>query len=525
MLYVSLSVLVVSVINAYKASFKGFLITVLPSLFIITTICVSAAYYSWFHDLTVFINFGTLFNVSPTYSVSLTFYIDFISINFAALIFFITFVTILYVVNYFKHEPELTKLMYLLLLFSLSMVGVVLASNSVLFFFFWEMIGISSFLLINFFHLRISVNFSAYKAFIFNKISDGFVLFYIIYKETSFIDDITLYTGDFYVDKPVVGVLCLVIAGSCKSAQLGLHVWLPESMEAPVPASALIHSATLVSAGVYLLLRIHDALVMQTYLLSFLYLWYSLTALYGGFVAAYQVDLKKLLAYSTISHCGFLCISALSGNIHATIIYLFLHGFFKAASFMLVGFFINCFCTQDLRYISQPQNLMPIETALFIGSLINLAALPGSIGFAFKSIFIYNISWKSLNIFIIFLNMMACLSGLSYVIQVVSFLFVPFYRQLNYDIFYRKVSYTWVSLFVYFIYLFFLVFFFFFFLSSNTMMFVFLAKINKMWVIKLFYVLCGALLVNESLVSGGGNINFTAWYFSMLFLVFLLFFT
>jgi NADH:ubiquinone oxidoreductase subunit 5 (subunit L)/multisubunit Na+/H+ antiporter MnhA subunit len=86
------------------------------------------------------------------------------------------------------------------------------------------MIGISSFLLINFFHLRISVNFSAYKAFIFNKISDGFVLFYIIYKETSFIDDITLYTGDFYVDKPVVGVLCLVIAGSCKSAQLGLHV-------------------------------------------------------------------------------------------------------------------------------------------------------------------------------------------------------------------------------------------------------------------------------------------------------------
>lgn len=131
--------------------------------------------------------------------------------------------------------------------------------------------------------------------------------------------------------------IALLSAASIKSAQIIGHLWLPDSMEAPVPASALIHSATLVSAGIFLVLRFYPIFEQSWVFYNLMPLMGALTAAYGGLVAAYQTDAKRLLAYSTISHCGFLMLLCTLGSPSHVIVYLYIHGFFKATSFLCVG--------------------------------------------------------------------------------------------------------------------------------------------------------------------------------------------
>ena len=167
-------------------------------------------------------------------------------------------------------------------------------------------------------------------------------------------------TNAFYLTNIVhihnLDFIALVFLGASfiKSAQIGGHLWLPDSMEAPVPASALIHSATLVSAGVFLILRLHP-------LFEHTFIFYlvtpvvgAFTAMYGGLVAYYQTDLKRILAYSTISHCGFLIFMTTLGAVEFTLAYLYVHGFFKAIAFLCAGNLIR-FCKnyQDLRRMGQ----------------------------------------------------------------------------------------------------------------------------------------------------------------------------
>ena len=143
-------------------------------------------------------------------------------------------------------------------------------------------------------------------------------------------------------------------ASFIKSAQIGGHVWLPDSMEAPVPASALIHSATLVSAGVFLILRLYPLFEHTTIFYLLAPVVGAFTAMYGGTVAYYQTDLKRILAYSTISHCGFLIFLTTLGSTEFTLAYLYVHGFFKAIAFLCAGNIIR-FCKgyQDLRRMGQ----------------------------------------------------------------------------------------------------------------------------------------------------------------------------
>ena len=145
-----------------------------------------------------------------------------------------------------------------------------------------------------------------------------------------------------------IGIAFLIICTCVKSVQFIGHLWLPDSMEAPVPASALIHSATLVSAGIYLLLRF-KFLIIELNVSYILINIGAFTAAYGGVVATAQTDVKKLLAYSTMSHCGFLYMLVGFGDEYITISYLFLHGIFKAATFYCVGSFIRIYGSQDTR--------------------------------------------------------------------------------------------------------------------------------------------------------------------------------
>ena len=157
-------------------------------------------------------------------------------------------------------------------------------------------------------------------------------------------------------------------------------------MEAPVPASALIHSATLVSAGIYLLLKFFNIFLFLNY--TFLIgVIGAITCAYGGVVSATQTDMKKLLAYSTMSHCGFLYITIYFGYFLLTIIYLFLHGIFKAATFYCVGSFVRVYKTQDIRLMGIGHIILPVDTILLIICAFNLGGLPFSIGYMYKSFF------------------------------------------------------------------------------------------------------------------------------------------
>ena len=157
-------------------------------------------------------------------------------------------------------------------------------------------------------------------------------------------------------------------------------------MEAPVPASALIHSATLVSAGVYLLLKFFNIFLFLNYTFLITIVG-ALTCAYGGVVSASQTDMKKLLAYSTMSHCGFLYITISFGYFFLTIIYLFLHGIFKAATFYCVGSFVRVYKTQDIRLMGAGHIILPVDSILLLICAFNLGGLPFTIGYIYKSFF------------------------------------------------------------------------------------------------------------------------------------------
>jgi len=292
------------------------------------------------------------------------------------------------------------------------------------------MIGLTSFFLINFWSTRIGTFKAAFKAYSFNKVSDLFLFITIIliFNTTfsldilTFLNEIHLYENyNIYILNvsynylEFISILLLVCA-FIKSAQFGAHIWLPDSMEAPVPASALIHSATLVSAGVYLLLRFTVLFEMSSYSFIIISIIGSITAFYGGFTAMFQSDVKRVLAYSTISHCGFLMVIYSTSIIEYTILYLYIHGFFKAATFLSVGNIIRFSRnTQDFRRMGFFFKALPFDCIISFVCLINLSGLPLTFGFFIKHILFIGLQVSSLAYYFILVNcIFGALTGLFY---------------------------------------------------------------------------------------------------------------
>jgi NADH:ubiquinone oxidoreductase subunit 5 (subunit L)/multisubunit Na+/H+ antiporter MnhA subunit len=238
-----------------------------------------------------------------------------------------------------------------------------------------------------------------------------------------------------------IEIIAIFLLGSAfiKSAQFGAHIWLPDSMEAPVPASALIHSATLVSAGIFILLRFSFFFENSNFLLSLIFFVGSLTAFYGGIVAAFQTDCKKLLAYSTISHCGFLMVLYTSLCFEYVVLYLYIHGFFKASTFLSVGNILRFARLQDYRRMGNFSKFIPFDCfAVYVG-LINLAGLPFSFGFFIKHLLFVSLN---INLYLYYLCFFFCiigaLSGLFYSYRLYYYVFFDFKKA-------RKATYLHVT--------------------------------------------------------------------------------
>lgn len=336
-------------------------------------------------------------------SYELNFKINSLNFLFLFLVSIIGFATNIYIFNYFKFEERGENFVLLINWFIFSMIFLVIGNNFFTLIIGWELIGLTSFLLINFWKFKITTLSCSFKAFTFNKVSDVFLLIsfcvlWNVYKVNNIDTLLNLISMNTSNNTFLLkfSAVCLILCSSIKSAQIIGHLWLPDSMEAPVPASSLIHSATLVSAGIYLLLKF-QLLIQLTNLSEALFYLGSITACYGGLVAASQTDMKKLLAYSTISHCGFIVASISLNNFIITIIYLYLHGLFKASTFFCAGSIIKYNNTQDMRYMGMNKNQVFNIITLIISS-INLGGLPFTFGYLYKQTFLTILTTTNYNL-------------------------------------------------------------------------------------------------------------------------------
>lgn len=370
------------------------------------------------------------------------FLIDSISFSFILLTTTIALFVYIYAFSYFRYEPLVDRFLLFLLSFVVSMLFLVSSGNLIMLFLGWELIGLTSFFLINFWSTKTATLKSAFKAFSFNKLSDFFLFIFIIgVYNIYYTTDISILNQLVYKNQNTFiyfsGIsmnsleflsLMLLAASFIKSAQIGGHIWLPDSMEAPVPASALIHSATLVSAGVYLILRFNFLFDYAHFPKIILPLVGSITAAYGGVCASTQTDLKKTLAYSTISHCGFLMVLCATEVNEFVVLYLYTHGCFKAILFMCIGNVLRISNGyQDSRRMGGLFKYLPFEYFCSLICVFNLAGLPFTFGFFAKHLLFLNLTEHMYVYYIVLFNsLVGAIAGLLYSYNLLQSVFMDF---------------------------------------------------------------------------------------------------
>ncbi|MVM29544.1 NADH-quinone oxidoreductase subunit L [Spirosoma sp. HMF4905] len=320
--------------------------------------------------ITLLANWAILSGVS--FPISLR--VDALAAMMLILVHFVALLVQIYSISYLHDEPKLRRYFAYLQLFIGSMLGIVMAGNLLVMYAFWELVGLASYLLIGFYAERQAASKAAMKAFLMNRVGDiGFLLgIFLTYYYFHTLDfEILSLKGASAIAPTVLG-LCLFMGCVGKSAQFPLLTWLPDAMEGPTPVSALLHAATMVAAGIFLLARIHPLLSPDA--LVVIALIGTITAVWGGYSALFQMDIKKVLAFSTVSQLGLMVAAMGTGNVSGAMFHLLTHAFFKAGLFLSVGAVIHAVHTQDMRHMG---GLRKTLSTTFIGYTICSAALAG----------------------------------------------------------------------------------------------------------------------------------------------------
>jgi len=298
-----------------------------------------------------------------------------------------------YSIGYMSEDPHQQRFFSYLSMFTFFMLILVTGDNYLVMFIGWEGVGISSYLLVSFWFTRVQANKSAISALLFNRVGDMFLtigLFALIFALGN-IDYAIVFSIAPYLNENIVTIvgICFLIGAMAKSAQIGLHVWLPQAMEGPTPVSALIHAATMVTAGVYLLMRSSPLLEYSPTVLL-LALWIgAITTLFAGTIGLFQNDLKKVIAYSTCSQLGMLFIAVGLSQYNVALFHLVNHAFFKALLFLGAGSIIHAMADeQDMRRLGGLVKLLPFSYAMILIGSLSLAAMPFLTGFYSKDLII-----------------------------------------------------------------------------------------------------------------------------------------
>jgi NADH-quinone oxidoreductase subunit L len=309
----------------------------------------------------------------------------------------------IYSIGYMAHEGGYYRFFGYLNLFMFSMLTLILANNYVLLFVGWEGVGLCSYLLIGFYFHRKSASDAANKAFIVNRIGDaGFLLgmFFIAWYFGSLrFTDVTrlAHSGQFAIGDPIITAATLLLfVGACgKSAQLPLYIWLPDAMEGPTPVSALIHAATMVTAGIYMVARSNALFVLAPTSMKTVAIVGALTAIFAASIGLVQNDIKRVLAYSTVSQLGYMFLALGVGAFSAGVFHVFTHAFFKALLFLGAGSVIHAMSgEQDMRNMGDLHRRIPVtHWTMFIATLA-IAGIPPFAGFFSKDEILWQ-TWTS----------------------------------------------------------------------------------------------------------------------------------
>jgi NADH-quinone oxidoreductase subunit L len=326
------------------------------------------------------------------FKMEIGFLVDGLTAMMMCVVTFVSLMVHFYTIGYMEEDEGYNRFFAYISLFTFSMLMLVMSNNLLQLFFGWEAVGLVSYLLIGFWYNKPTAIFANMKAFLVNRVGDfGFILgigliaaysgsfnYTEVFGKLSELAAKT-FPGTDWLLVTVIGI-CLFIGAMGKSAQFPLHVWLPDSMEGPTPISALIHAATMVTAGIFMVARMSPLYELSDAALSFIIWIGAITALFMGFLGIIQNDIKRVVAYSTLSQLGYMTVALGASAYSVAVFHLMTHAFFKALLFLGAGSVImGCHHNQDIRYMGGLRKYMPIT---WITSLLGSLALIGTPLFA-----------------------------------------------------------------------------------------------------------------------------------------------
>ena len=373
-----------------KVGVSGSQLITCSSIFVTTVLSLVAFYEVGLNNSPVSIELFRWID-SESLNVLWAFHFDSLTVSMLIPVLIVSCLVHIYSIGYMSHDPHNQRFFSYLSLFTFMMIILVTANSFLLMFVGWEGVGICSYLLVSFWFTRIAANQSSMSAFLTNRVGDCFLTIGMFALLWSFgnIDYSTIFSLAPYVSENTVTIIgiCLLIGAMAKSSQIGLHVWLPLAMEGPTPVSALIHAATMVTAGVYLLMRA-SPLIEYSSTVLLLCMWIgAITTVFSSLIGLFQQDIKKVIAYSTMSQLGMMVIAIGLSSYNIALFHLVNHAFYKGLLFLGAGSVIHAWAdNQDFRKYGGLKAFLPLTYSVMLIASLSLVAFPFMTGFYSKDL-------------------------------------------------------------------------------------------------------------------------------------------